>query len=180
MRITREKAAGLIIDVQERLLPHMRKNDVILENCQKLIKGLQILNIPTLVTQQYTRGLGDTVEPIKTLMDNFSFIEKTSFSCCDEPTFAREIEKTGKKYVLIAGIEAHVCVLQTVLDLKTAGYIPVVIENCISSRKKKDKKIALNRFMAEGVLVSTYESILFELTRTAKAEEFKAISNLIK
>ncbi len=180
MRITKTKTAAVIIDYQERLLPHMRNHEDTLENVVKLIKGLKILNIPTILTQQYTRGLGETVAPIKELFDDFKFVEKTSFSCYDAPDFAIQLETLGKEFVIVAGIESHVCVLQTVLDLKENGHIPVVIEDCINSRKKNDKRIAMARFRQEGIIVASVESILFELTRTAKAEEFKAISNLVK
>ena len=180
MRILKPDTAGVIIDMQEKLLPHMKKQPTVLENCIKLIEGLDILNIPVLATQQYTKGLGQTIEPIRDAFDQFGYIEKTSFSCCDEPEFSIRLKSTGKHFVVVAGIETHVCVLQTVIDLINSGYQPVVIENCVSSRYDEDKESALIRMRQEGAIVSTYESLLFELTQNAKASEFKAISKLVK
>jgi hypothetical protein len=180
MRIIKEQSSGLIIDIQERLYPHIYKHEIISKNTAILIRGLKILKIPVILTQQYTTGLGDTIPAIKEAMADYSVIEKNSFSCCDEPVFMENLHQLGKKYIIMAGIEAHVCVLQTMLDLMENNFIPVVIENCISSRKKRDKNIAVDRMRQEGAVISTYESVLFELTRFAGTSEFKQISNLIK
>ena len=180
MRIEREKSIGLIIDIQDRLFPVMDGKENLLSNCIRLIEGLQILGIPLTVTQQYTRGLGSTLNEISVLIPQFSPIEKNTFSCMDEPVFAVYLSNSGKTNVIICGIESHVCVLQTAVDLRENGYHPIVIADCVSSRKTEEKQIALNRFLSEGIRVSTAESILFELTRTAGTAEFKAISKLVK
>ena len=180
MRIEREKSFGLIIDIQDRLFPVMDGKENLLANCTRLIEGLQILGIPLTVTQQYTKGLGSTVNEISSLFLHFSPIEKNTFSCMDEPVFAVHLSNSGKSNVIICGIESHVCVLQTAVDLRENGYHPIVIADCISSRNPEEKQIALNRFLSEGIRVSTAESILFELTRTAGTAEFKAISKLVK
>ncbi|MEI7423424.1 MAG: hydrolase [Prolixibacteraceae bacterium] len=180
MRIEREKSIGLIIDIQDRLFPVMDGKENLLSNCTRLIEGLQILGIPLVVTQQYTKGLGSTVNEISSLFSHFSPIEKNTFSCMDEPVFALHLGNSGKTNVIIGGIESHVCVLQTAVDLKENGYDPIVIADCISSRNPEEKQIALNRFLLEGIRVSTTESILFELTRSAGTTEFKAISKLVK
>ncbi len=180
MRINRENTVGLVIDMQERLLPAMEEHETLLSNCQTLIKGLQELRVPLIATQQYTRGLGETVEPIRSLINDFKAIEKKDFSCCDESSFAEELERIGATNVVICGIESHVCVLQTAIDLKEAGLNPVVVMDCVSSRSYDNVDIAAERFRYEGIMMTSYESILFELTRTASAPEFKAISNLVK
>lgn len=180
MRINKEQACGLIIDIQERLFPHIYKHDFIGDNTAKLIRGLKVLGLPVILTQQYTIGLGETVSVIRDSLPELAPIEKNCFSCCDEPMFKDSLKRVDKKFVIIAGIEAHVCVLQTVLDLLTDGYIPVVVENCISSRKNRDKKIAVDRMRQEGAIITTYESILFELTRFAGTHQFKEISRLVK
>jgi len=180
MRIKKESTVGLIIDIQERLLPAMEESDALLQNCQILINGLQELGVSLLVTQQYSKGLGETVEPIASLIKDFSPIEKKDFSCCDEPVFAEELKKTGATNVIIAGIESHVCVLQTAIDLKEAGLNPIVVMDCVSSRSFDNVDLAAERFRHEGIMMTSYESILFELTRSASAAEFKAISKLVK
>lgn len=180
MRIEREKSMGLIIDIQERLIPVIHEKEKLLANCSILIQGLQILGIPLTVTQQYTKGLGNTVNEISSLFPNFGPIEKNSFSCLDEPAFAIHLSNSGKTSIIICGIESHVCILQTAVDLRDSGFHPIVIADCISSRNPEEKQIAMNRFLLEGIHISTTESILFELTRTSGTAEFKAISKLVK
>jgi nicotinamidase-related amidase len=180
MRIKREKCTGLVIDIQDKLYPVIVEKETLLANCVKLLKGLSLLGIPTVFTQQYTKGLGATVHEISSLYPSFTYIEKSTFSCMDEPVYADYLLRSGKTNVLLTGIESHVCVLQTAVDLQEKGYHPVVISDCIGSRNEEEKLSAMNRFIQEGICISTVESILFELTRTAAATEFKAISKLIK
>lgn len=180
MRILKQNTIGLVIDIQERLVPVMEESEQFVENCSKLIQGLQILGLPLLVTQQYTKGLGETVEEIKSVIKDFQFIEKKDFSCFDEPTVAEKLALSGIQNVIICGIESHVCVLQTAIDLKEAGYTPVVVMDCVSSRSFDTIDLAMERFRYEGILMTSMESILFELTRSAGATEFKEISKLVK
>jgi isochorismate hydrolase len=180
MRITKEFTTGLIIDFQERLFPAMHEKETLLKNCQILIQGLTELKIPLLITQQYTKGLGETVSEIKSFIPDFSFIEKRDFSCCDEPVAIQKINETGTRNIIICGIESHVCVLQTAVDLKEAGFNPIVVMDCVSSRTKESIETAKERFRFEGILMTSYESILFELTRSSSAPEFKAVSTLVK
>lgn len=180
MRITKENTIGLVIDIQERLVPAMFEKETLLKNCQTLIRGLNELGVQLVVTQQYTKGLGDTAEEIREVVPGFTYIEKRDFSCCDEPAFAEKLKKINAKNIVICGIESHVCVLQTAVDLKAAGYNPVVVMDCVSSRVPASIEIARERFRFEGIMMTSYESILFELTRSASAPEFKAISKLVK
>lgn len=180
MRILKEHTIGLLIDIQERLVPVMEESEQFVENCSKLIQGLQILGLPLLVTQQYTKGLGETVEEIKSVIKDFHFIEKKDFSCFDEPIVAEKLALLGIQNVIICGIESHVCVLQTAIDLKEAGYTPVVVMDCVSSRSFDNVDLAMERFRHEGILMTSMESVLFELTRSAGAPEFKEISKLVK
>jgi nicotinamidase-related amidase len=151
-----------------------------LQNCLKLIEGLQILSVPILITQQYSRGLGSTVPSVIQKFPEFSYIEKISFSCWDEPVFKEQVTRSGKPYIILFGIESHVCVLQTCLDLLAAGLRPVVVEDSVSSRKPEDKRVAIERMKQEGAIITTMESILFELTRCAGNDIFKKISGIVK
>lgn len=180
MRILKEESAGLIVDIQERLFPHIYEHENIEKNTQILIQGLKILEVPIIVTEQYRKGLGLTIPSIANSLESHESIEKMSFSCCDNENFEAELERFNKKNVIIAGIETHVCVLQTVVDLIIAGYQPVVVEDCVSSRKERDKNIAIERMRQEGAIISSYESILFELARVSGTASFKAISKLVK
>ncbi len=180
MRILKEETVAVVVDIQERLLPHIHEGDIILENCLKLIGGLKLLDIPLLITQQYTKGLGPTVPSIINIFPDFSFFEKISFSCCGDPAFKNELDRLGNTDVILCGIETHVCLLQTCLDLLAEGKRPVVVENCTSSRKPADKNIAIERMRQEGARITTMESILFELTRVAGNDTFKGISRIVK
>ncbi len=175
-----EDTLGIIIDVQEKLFPVMHKKEKLLNKLPRLIEGLKILDIPLLVTRQYPKGLGATLGTVQQHFVNEEAIDKVSFSCCDEPRFMEKVSLHAKKNIILAGIEAHVCVLQTCLDLLANGYQPVVIKDCVSSRKGKDNKTAMERMRSEGAVISTSESILFELCRYAGNERFKAISQLVK
>jgi len=180
MRILRDQAAGLVIDIQERLFPFISENDVLAMNSGILIKGLQALGIPIIVTQQYTKGLGPTILPLQELLPGEKPIEKLAFSCCDEPAFMQQLTALNKKFIVITGIESHVCVLQTAEDLFEKGFIPIIVEDCVSSRRLNDKQMAVNRMRRMGAVITTYESVLFELLRYSGTEEFKVISKLVK
>lgn len=180
MRITKENTIGLIIDIQERLFPAMWEKETLLKNTLILIQGLNELQLPLVVTQQYTKGLGETIHEIKSVFSQFCFIEKRDFSCCDEPAVMQKLNETGTKNIIICGIESHVCVLQTAVDLKESGFNPIVVMDCVSSRTKENFEMAKERFRYEGIMMTSYESILFELTRSSAASEFKGISKLVK
>jgi hypothetical protein len=180
MRILSEQTAGLVIDIQERLFPFISGNDTLARNAAILVRGLQVLSIPVLVTEQYTKGLGPTIVPLQELLITEKVIEKLAFSCCDEPAFMEKLTGLGKKFIVITGIESHVCVLQTAIDLLENNFIPVVVEDCVSSRRLNDKAMAISRMRRSGAIITTYESVLFELLRYSGTEEFKAISRLVK
>ncbi len=180
MRILQENSICLIIDVQERLFPYVNNHEILEKNISTLISGVNVLGIPVLLTEQYSKGLGPTISSIISLIEPNNSIEKNAFSCCDEPAFITSLQNSGKKNIIIAGIESHICVLQTALDLLENGFQPVVVEDCVSSRNVNDKNIAILRMKEEGVIITTYESILFELVRISGTERFKAISKLLK
>ncbi|MCK9400470.1 MAG: hydrolase [Bacteroidales bacterium] len=180
MRILRDQAAGLVIDMQEKLFPFISGHENLALNSGILIKGLQALRIPILVTEQYTKGLGPTIQQIQELFDTGHPLEKFAFSCCDDPSVMDHLDSLNKKFIIITGIEAHVCVLQTAIDLLAHDFIPVIVEDCVSSRRLNDKHMAINRMRRMGAVITTYESVLFELLRYSGTEEFKAISKLVK
>ena len=176
MRIEREQTAALVIDYQEKLVPVMHKKKKLIQNSSLLLAGLRLLGIPMVITQQYTKGLGMTVEEITDAIGTEEYVDKISFSALE---CVKEQIK-GKKFIIVCGIEAHICVLQTVLDLLAEGYIPVIVEDCVSSRKGRDRKVALKRMRDEGAIVTTYESVLFELLKEAGTDESKRVQRLIK
>jgi len=190
LKIRKEDAVLVGIDFQERLMPAMKNNEELEASVVKLVKGCRILNVPMLMTQQYTKGLGPTTSAIAEALTGaigedipvfeFEPVEKTSFSAMGEPEFVEALEKLDKKTVIIAGIEAHVCVQQTVIDLLDKGYSVFVANDCISSRNNIDKKYAQRRMGDAGAIGTTYASILFELCGGARESGFKKISALGK
>jgi isochorismate hydrolase len=180
MRIPLKDSIGLIIDMQSVLYPYIHEHEQLTKNSEILVKGLKVLEVPLILTQQYTKGLGDTIDPLKEAAGHQKHIEKTSFSCCDEPMFNEVLAVTARKFVIITGIETHVCVMQTVVDLTERGYVPVVVEDCVGSRNPNDKAIAIERMRQEGAIITTYESVLFELLQYSGGDTFKQISNLVK
>ena len=179
MKIKLEDSILLVVDIQERLLPAMNEKEVLLDNCIKLIKGVNALGVPTVVTEQYPKGLGNTVDEVKELLPEAKYFEKTNFSCLGDDVYTY-LKESGKNTVLVCGIEAHVCVLQTLIDLVEAGFKTVLITDCVSSRKETDKMYSIIRAGAEDVTISTYESTLFEMTGCAKHPVFKEISKIVK
>lgn len=172
---------ALIVDFQEKLVPVIHDNEELLHNTEILVKGLHALEIPIIVTQQYTKGIGMTVPVIaEAVGGEFAYHDKLAFSCAEDETIYQEIEKNGRRNIIVCGIEAHICVLQTVIDLIAKGYNVILVEDCVGSRREADLQVGIKRAIAEGALPATYESILFELTGVAKTEVFKTISKLIK
>lgn len=176
MRIERDNTVALVIDYQEKLVPVMDEKERLIQNSSILLAGLKYLGVPMIVTQQYTKGLGITVQEIREAMESDDYIDKISFTAFN--SVKEQIR--DKKFVIVCGIEAHICVLQTVIDLVEAGFVPVVVEDCLSSRKPNDKEVAIRRMLQEGAIVTTYESLLFELLKIAGTEESKRIQRLIK
>ncbi|WP_026244913.1 isochorismatase family protein [Alkalispirochaeta alkalica] len=181
MRITRDNTMALIIDVQERILPVIDQADQTVARIVTLCRGLHLLGVPLTVTEQYPQGLGATLPAVRDAAgEEAPLLVKASFSCCDDPACMTHLEGQNRKVVILAGIETHVCVLQTALDLLERGLIPVVPVDAVSSRNPRDRETALVRLQQEGARLTTTESILFELTRSSAAPEFRDISRLIR
>ncbi|TRX63182.1 hydrolase [Carboxylicivirga sp. M1479] len=180
MRLLKENVIGVVVDIQERLFPHINEHEQLEKNTKILVQGLKALEAPFLITEQYKKGLGDTIEGIETLVKDDAHFEKMAFSCCDDPKFMEALETSTKRTVVLAGMETHICMLQTAIDLRERGYTPVIVEDCVSSRTPENKAIAIERMRQEGVIVTSYESILFELCRVAGSDAFKTISKLVK
>lgn len=180
MRIELETTVMLLVDVQERLFPHIDNNTALRLRLEILLKGLGILEVPIFCNQQYTEKLGVTLPSLFALLRSKEVYEKRAFSCFDNPNISQVLKQSAAKSVIVAGIEAHVCVLQTVLDLIANGYTPVVVVDAVGSRHRQNLEIALKRMEKEGAILTTTESILFELMRTSTHSQLKAISALVK
>jgi len=170
----------LVIDYQEKMMPSISDKEELLSKSAIFIEGCRILGVPILTTEQYTKGLGETVQEIKTALGNYQPIEKLTFSCFGCAEFKNSFEKANKKIVFITGVEAHICVLQTVLDLLKNSYTVYVIADCIGSRSGKDLSYAIRRMEQAGAIITTAESALFEMMVSASHPKRKDISSLVK
>ncbi|MFN3561432.1 MAG: hydrolase [Chloroherpetonaceae bacterium] len=170
----------VIIDVQGKLATLMYERELLFKNLSRLIEGAQVLGIPILLTEQYPKGLGETAPELKALMPNVKPIEKMSFSCMGEEKFVEALDKTERKQVLVAGIETHVCVYQTVSDMLAEGFEVHCVADAISSRAKENREIGLSRMKEDGAILTSTEMCLFELLKVAGTSTFKTISALVK
>ena len=180
MRIYAEDTAALIIDFQEKLVPAIANNEEIVAKSATFVAGLKELGVPMAVTQQYTKGLGDTVAPIKEALGEFTHIEKMSFSAMGCEEFVAWVKAQGKKTILVCGVEAHICVLQSIIDLLGEGFRVFIVADCVGSRMVYNKEYAIQRATQEGAYVTTCEGALYEMVQGAGTPHFKAISKLTK
>ena len=178
--LTIENTVLVVIDIQESLARVMHEKDTLLENLQKTIKGAGILDIPMIVTEQVPEKLGATIPEISPLLDTVSPISKSSFSCCGEDRFMRELNGMKREQILIAGIESHVCVYQTTVDLIRMGYEVHIVTDCISSRTPGNRALGIERMKDEGARPTSTEMALFELLKVAGGDRFRKISRLVK
>ncbi|HEX7832094.1 MAG TPA: hydrolase [Thermoanaerobaculia bacterium] len=183
MKLDRNNAALVVVDVQERLMPVIHDADLVAQNLDRLVRGCHILGIPTILTEQYVKGLGATIPSLRaTFGETYGYqpIEKMTFSAMGADSFAAQLGALNRKQVLIAGVESHVCVYQTVRDLVAAGFAVTLIADAMSSRTPANKEIGVKRMLADGATLSSTELALFELLVTSGTDEFRAISKLVK
>lgn len=178
--LNKNRTALLVIDVQERILRVMRNYEQLIENINKLINGFKILQIPVFYTEQYPKGLGPTTELILKNLQPEEAIQKLTFSCYGAENLFLKLRDKKLDQIVVCGIESHVCVMQTVLDLLANGFQVNVPVDAVSSRKETDYNAAVMRFSNEGAIVTTTESVLFELLEECRSGEFKQISKLVK
>ncbi len=178
--LQRENTGLLIIDIQEKISAVMKYREDVLTNTIKLIKGFQVFKLPIFITEQYRKGLGPTAPEILAALGTTAIFEKMTFSCCGLPSLMNQLQDSKRQQIVLCGIETHVCVQQTALDLLANGFQVYLIADAVSSRHELDHKTAIQRMRQAGVIVTTTESVLFELLVAAKTEEFKPISQLVK
>jgi len=170
----------VIVDIQERLATVMKQKDSVVNNCLHLIELSKMSGIPVVVTEQYPKGLGRTVEEISKALPTYHPIEKITFSCCEEPTFLHEIKQLNKKTIILTGMETHVCVLQTCVGLLGKGFHIHLVKDAVCSRAKENWKTGIEFMHDAGAVITCTETVLFQLLKVAGTEEFKAISKRIK
>ena len=179
MRIEREHAAAVVIDYQEKLIPAMDRKETLIENSSILLAGLRALGIPMVFTQQYTKGLGSTVRELTQAAGTEEFVEKIRFSAWQDVVSSHPWIQ-GKKYIILCAVAPHTSVRHTLIHRRPPAFVPVLVTDCVSSRKRTDYETALIRARQEGAILTTYEALLFELLEKAGTEESKKIQRLVK
>ncbi len=178
--LKRDNTVLIVVDVQDGLAHAMYNKEVLFENLQKLIKGSKILGIPILWTEQNPKGLGPTIPEVANLLSDIRPISKLSFSGCGNERFMEALRALNRDQVLLAGIEAHVCIYQTAVDLANLGYEIQVVVDAVSSRTKENKLIGLEKIREVGVSLTSVETVLFELLKVAKGSQFREILKIVK
>lgn len=180
MMLKKEETVLVLIDIQGKLAQIVDNSEFIIGNIATVVQGAKELQLPVLWLEQYPKGLGHTVETIAQHLTDQSPIEKITFSAYQTEEFVQALEQTGRKKVLLAGIETHICVYQTAADLLANGYAVEVLADCVSSRTATNSEIGLQKMMQLGATITSVEMALFEMQQIAKGDRFKAISRLVK
>jgi nicotinamidase-related amidase len=177
-RLTAPHGALLVVDLQEKLLAKIEEREQVVANALGLVRGAKVLGLPVLATEQYPKGLGPSVADLVELVPQRG--SKTTFHCCAVPQLLEQLYGRKVRHVTLTGIEAHVCVAQTALELMNLGFRVQVPADAVASRHRTDWEFALRRLERAGAVVSTTEAVLFEWAECSDRPEFKAISAIIK
>ena len=179
-RMKRKDSLFLIVDVQEKLAPAMQDSEEVISANYKLLHAAAKMDVPVLVSEQYPQGIGSTVDDLKLLIEPDDVVEKMTFSCMETGVFQKSLEKKCRNQIIVGGMETHVCVLQTVLDLLATGYQVFVVEDAASSRTTKNKQLGLERMRQCGAQIVSSEMVMFEWLERAGTDMFKSMLPLIK
>lgn len=180
MLIQRDNSVLLVVDIQEKLAPAIHEAEVVTANSMRLLKAAGLLHIPAFVSEQYVRGLGPSLQAIRTAAVGARFFEKTHFSCAAEPGVIDLLRTSGRQQILLTGTETHVCVLQTALGLQAAGFSVFLVADAASSRTPANRQAAIDRLRAAGIHIVTTEMVIFEWLQQAGTDEFRSLLPLIK
>jgi len=178
--LEKEDALLAVIDVQEKLFSVMDQQEKMVKHIGLLVRTARRLNVPILMTEQYPQGLGPTIPPLKELLGEVAPLSKLTFSCCRTEHFQSRLKEVGKRQVILTGMEAHICVLQTALDLLAAGFSVHLPIDAVCSRSKENWRVAVEQLKMAGAVITCAETVAFELLREAGTEEFKVLSKLFR
>lgn len=179
-RLKGDNAVLVVVDVQGKLAQLMWRKEALFDNLQRLVKGARVLELPVVWVEQNPEGLGPTIPELTALLEGVKPVSKFSFSCCGTPAFVEALGKTGRRQVVLCGIETHVCVYQSAMDMLAMGYEVHVASDCVSSRCRDDRDIGLEKMRALGASVTGVETALFEMLGEASGDKFKAILKIVR
>ncbi|MBS0014418.1 MAG: hydrolase [Desulfobacterales bacterium] len=175
-----QQTALVVIDVQGKLARTVSDSQQVVNNVEKLIRGANLFELPVVVTEQHPVGLGPTIEELQGLFSNVSMVEKMTFNACMTPYFVQTMEQTGRRKILICGVEAHICVHQTVYGLLGRGFQVHLASDAVSSRTAWNRNMAIERMRVQGAVISTTEMALFELMQDANDDRFREFARIVK
>ena len=178
--LTQENAVLVVVDVQGKLASLMYRRDLLYENVIRMIKGAGVLNVPVIWTEQLPDKLGDTVPPIREALKGLQPLVKKTFSCCGDSAFLKQLGSLNRKQILLTGIETHVCVYQTALDLLQSGYEVYLVRDAVSSRIEENYHLGVARIREAGAKLTSVEMSLFEMLQVAEGDQFKQIIQIVK
>ncbi|MBN1929912.1 MAG: hydrolase [Chlorobiaceae bacterium] len=178
--ITPKETLLLVIDIQGKLATSVFQPDRVVKNVSKLIRACNLLDVPVICTEQYPKGLGRTVDELKELIPEETPFEKLSFSCCGNDDFMKRLRALGRNDILVVGMETHVCVYQTSVELLEFGYNVHLVTDAVSSRTEENRALGIRCIERAGAALTSTEMAIFELLRVAGGENFKAISKIVK
>ena len=178
--LSRDHTALVLIDIQGKLASLMHEREALYRQLQILLQGAQILKLPILWLEQYPKGLGPTIPEVADLLSDQEPLAKTCFSACGLSAFQTQLRQSGRRQILLAGIESHICVYQTARDLLDSGYQVEVVADAVSSRTAENKELGLQKMASAGAQITAVEMCLFELLQAAGTAEFKQIAALVK
>lgn len=182
-RINRDDALLLVIDMQRKLLPHIDDHESVEQNVIRLIHGTHTLGVPVIVTEQYPQGIGHTTDGVLEALEETNSseaIQKMTFSSCGDEKFIQKLDSGDRRQIILSGVETHVCVYQTAIDLLDRDFGVWVVGDAVSSRTARSRDIAIERLVSEGAKLTSTEMVLFELTVACGTEEFRTVSKLVK
>ncbi|MFO0839252.1 MAG: hydrolase [Phycisphaerae bacterium] len=179
-RLAQSQAQLLVIDLQERLLPHIEARERVVSQTVRMIRAARLLELPICVTEQYPQGLGPTTAAVLSAAEGCTALQKLAFSVCGDEAALSRIRHAGRPLVLLAGIETHVCVLQTALDLLAQGMTPFVLADAVGSRRAEDRAMALQRMREAGAVISTVESVIYEAMGCCGTELFRRMLPIVR
>lgn len=178
--LEKDNSLLVIIDIQDRLASVMNVREEVVTNCLHLIELSKLMDIPIIVTEQYPKGLGQTVEDIRKALPSYNPIEKLTFDCCMMMAFLEKVKEYRKRNIILTGMETHICVLQTCLGLLKEGFNVHIVRDAVSSRNKENWKTGIEFMRDAGAVITCTETVLFQILKVAGTEQFKAISKRIK
>lgn len=179
-RLTAETCVLLVIDIQEAFQGHISQLDRVIERSKIMIQAAKLLDIPIIVTEQYPKGLGHTLGPIREVLGDCLYYDKITFSCCQDESIQKALRNFNRPQVLILGIETHVCIMQTAYDLLAMHLQPYIAVDAVGSRRQEDRQVALQRLQNDGTVLTTTEAAIFEMVGSSRHPAFKEISKLVK